>query len=421
MTDELFFTTTPGLKARVKHRYSDFIVEEVLTDGYVCKVQRYDKTFAERGDAPKLVVLPSEGKEHLQIEMEKINQETVAAIAMISRGLNVSRNRIGYAGLKDKRAITCQKISIFSPEPARVERFGVKGIELRNPVWSDKRIELGELKGNNFVITLRDIAEDKETIEKALADFAVQAEHGLPNYFGNQRFGGKRQITHKVGKLLLQDNFKDAVMLYLTDTYPEEKEDVKAARINFAKTLDIKAALKEFPRDDMRSELAMLNELAKRPDDYAGAFKSLPQKIQYLFVHAYQSHLFNKMLTERIRQFGASALLPIDGDIIEEGQPTGLLAGFESTFAPGKVGEIEQKVLEDEGVIFENFRVRRVSELSSKGSRKSFVLKAENFKTVSVGEDEFNPGKRYAKVSFFLSKGNYATTVIRELLKEDVF
>jgi len=119
--------------------------------------------------------------------------------------------------------------------------------------------------------------------------------------------------------------------------------------------------------------------------------------------------------------FGQKALEPIEGDVLENGEPMALLAGFESTFAEGKAGEIERKVLEGESVKLENFKIAKMSELSSKGSRKSIVLKPENFKVVAIGKDEFNEGKSFATISFFLSKGNYATTVLRELMKEDIF
>jgi len=412
-----FVTTTPALKGKVKQRYSDFIVEEVLLDGRVCGVERYDRTVEERDK--KLLQVPEGKKEQLLLDMEKINMDTATAVAQLSRGLNVSKKRIGYAGLKDKRAITCQRISIFDPDPARVEKFGMRGIEIRRPEWSDKRVELGELKGNNFTIVIRNIEAGEEETRKIIEEFAKQAEKGLPNFFGNQRFGGIRQITHRVGKVLLKENYKEAVMLYLTDTYASEKEDLKNARINFAKTLDVKKALKEFPFD-ARQERAMLNHLARNPADFAGAIGVLPKKMRYLFVHSYQSFLFNKMLEERIKQFGQKGLEAIEGDIIEEGVPTGLLAGYESKFAERVAGEIEQKVLESEGTKFEDFKVDGMSELSSQGSRKSYVLKLEDFKLLEISNDEFNEGKLKAKVSFFLSKGNYATTALRELLKEDI-
>lgn len=418
--EEIFFTKTLPLKGRVKQRYSDFIVEEVLEDGCVCKVGRFNKKWEERGEQKAMKIPPRKNEEHLLLDLEKINTDTATALALIARGINVSKKRIGYGGLKDKRAITCQRISIYMPNEGLIEKFGVKGLEIRNPRWSEKRTELGDLKGNQFTITIRDISGEEEEIRKIIEDFSKQAAKGIPNFFGNQRFGGKRMITHKVGKLLLKGNFEEAIMLYLTDTYEEEKEDIKTARINLAKTNDLKKALAEFPFD-ARSERAIINHLVKYPKDFAGAFGTLPKKIRYLFTHAFQSDLYNKILAERMREYKEKALAPIDGDVLVEGMPAILLPGFESAFAAGKAGEIERKVLDVEGVSFEDFKTAKMSELSSKGERKPIALVPADFKVLKVEADEFNEGKKAVTISFFLGKGNYATTVLRELMKEEVF
>ncbi len=418
--EDVFYTTTPALKARVKQRYSDFMVEEVLEDGYVCKIERFNKTFEERGFREPMMIAERKGEEHLLLDMEKINTDTASAIAFVSRGLNVSKKRVGYAGLKDKRAITCQRISLYMPNAALVEKFGIKGVEIRNPVWSNKRIELGELKGNKFTLVLRDISQNEEEVRKILDEFIIQVGKGVPNYFGNQRFGGKRMITHKVGKLMLKGDFEKAIKMYLTETYEEEKEDLKNARINLAKTWDYKKALLEFPFD-ARSERAIINHLIRYPNDYAGSFQTLTKKIRYLFSHAVQSDIFNKILEERIREFGGQALDVIDGDVLVDGVPAIILPGFESAYAGGKAGEIEKRVLEREGVNFSDFKTEKMSELSSKGDRKAIKLIPADFKVEKIGKDEFNEGKLTVTLSFFLTKGNYATTILKELLKEEVF
>lgn len=415
---EGFITTTTPLKGRVKQRYSDFIVEEVTTEG-TCTVQRYNRPMEERNFEKFKIPENLENKENLIFDLEKINIDTSATLALIARGTNTSKTRIGYGGLKDKRAITCQRISINSPNIERVQRFGVRGIEIRNPRWGD-RLELGDLLGNQFTINIRNITQTKEEIESIIADFSKQIETGIPNYFGNQRFGGKRQITHRVGKLLLLQKFQEAVNLYLTETYEEEKTDLKNARINLAKTNDIAKALKEFPRD-ARTELAMLNHLIQIPNDYANAFAALPKKMRYLFTHAYQSFLFNEMITERIKRLGKNALLPQVGDILEEGHPTALLPGYESTYASGIQGEIEKTVFEKEGIGFSNFKVEGLAEISSQGSRKPIVLKPHNFSLIKIENDDQNVGKLVLTVSFYLTKGNYATTVLRELMKEEIY
>jgi tRNA pseudouridine13 synthase len=418
--EEIFLTTTTPIKGRVKQRYADFLVEEITPEGEKCKIERFNKTWQERGITKQMIVPERKNEEYLILDLEKINTDTQAAFALIARGLNLSKTRIGYAGLKDKRAITCQRISLYMPETLRVERFGVKGLEIRNPRWSTSTVDLGDLKGNAFTITIRDISQSEEEIRKIITEFSKQIENGIPNFFGTQRFGGKRQVTHKVGKLLLEGKFEEAITLYLTETYEEEKEDIRQARINFAKTKDVRQALKEFPLD-ARPEKAMLNHLVRYPADYAGAFQTLPRKMQYLFTHALQSHLFNKMLAERIKLYGKNALKPIEGDVLENEAPMMLLAGYESQFANGKAGEIEKKVLEEEGITFESFKTAKISELSSKGMRKEIALFPADFKLEKIEADEFNPEKKAVTISFTLTKGNYATTVLRELMKEEIF
>ncbi len=413
-----FITNCPALKGIVKQRYSDFVVEEVTREG-TCEVKRYNKPMNERNFEKMSVPENTENKEHLILEMEKINTDTATAIALLARGTNSSKKRVGYAGLKDKRGITCQKISLYQPNIPRVENFGVKGIELRNPHWGE-RIELGDLLGNQFTITIRGINESEEEIEKIVQQFVSECELGVPNYYGNQRFGGKRQVTHRVGKLLLQQKFKEAVELYLTETYEEEKVDMKNARINLAKSNDYAKALREFPFE-ARTERAILNHLVKNPNDYANSFSVLPKKMRYLFTHAYQSYLFNKMIGERIKRLGKNALLPQEGDILEEGIPTALLPGYESNFASGIQGEIEKKIMEEEQMNPEQFKVEGIAEISSQGARKIISLKPQNMYLEKTGEDEFNVGKRFATIKFYLTKGNYATTILQELIKEEIF
>ena len=354
------------------------------------------------------------------IELEKINTDTNHATSLLARGLGISKSRIGYGGMKDKRGITAQRISVFEPDISKMERFGVKGLKVKNAMWGE-RLELGDLLGNQFTIILRDISENEEETKKIIEEFIKLSKNGLPNFFGTQRFGGKRNITHRVGKLLMQGKHEEAIILYLTETFEDEKIELKNARMNLAKTKDYSKALREFPRD-ARSELAMLNHLVKKPNDFAGAFGALPKKTRYLFVHAYQSFIFNKILQKRIDKYGMDGIKKIEGDVLnEEGIPLGILPGFESKFAKGEAGEIEKSVVDEEEIDLSFFEVRGLSELSSKGMRKEIAIVPKDFKFIEIFEDEFNEGKKAAKISFFLSKGNYATTILQELVKEAVY
>lgn len=412
---QIFSTTSKGIGGQIKRRYSDFVVEEILANEKICEARRFlgEKPFEEK----EQLAVPEkhEGKEHLHLDLEKINKDQNYAINKIARFVGCSKKRIGYAGLKDKRAVTCQRISVFSPDTERLKIFSEKGIVLRNAEWSRERIEIGSHKGNRFTTTIRDIGlgetEIKQRLEKIFNEIA---EKGIANFFGEQRFGGMREITHIVGRHIVKGEFEKAVMLYLTASFEKEKEEIKQARKNLSETGNFKHAAKEFPKE-CGFERAMIGNLCGKEKDFAGAIRALPKHMRYLFTHALQSFLFNKIIQERIKQ--GIGLQKIEGDILNNGKPAAPLFGYESEFAEGKSGEIEKQILKEEGISLQDFRVKEIPELSSRGARKAIVLFPAEMKIMEIGKDAFFPEKRFAKIRFTLEKGCYATTVLREIMK----
>lgn len=412
----VFSTRAKGIGGQIKRRYTDFVVEEVRPDGRVCEATR----FVEEGTHESVKVKVPERKpgfEHLHLDLEKINRDTNFALRQLSRYLQCSRKRIGYAGMKDKRAVTCQRISLFQPEVERLQSFWSRGMQLGNASWDKERLDLGMLKGNRFTVTVRDIGLGRNELEKRVREcFAEMKDRGIANFFGEQRFGGIRQITHLVGKEFINGDFEKGVMLYLTHTVEGEEEEVGKARKRLAETRDFSEASRLFPVK-FRYERAIIHHLCRYPKDFVGAFGKLPKQLRYLFTHAYQSFLFNKVIEERLGL--GIGLKTVKGDILADGLPTAPLFGFESVLASGRPGEIEKRVLEEAGIGLGQFRVKKMAEISSKGARKSVVLKPENMELVGIQEDEFFPGRLECTVSFELGKGNYATTVLRELMKVD--
>lgn len=410
-----YLTKTSPLGGELKRRIEDFVVEEILEDGTVCEVEQLNK------NPPQKIALsipenPNPMKmDQLHVRMEKFNIETTFAIRTLSRGTGGSVKRIGYAGLKDKRALTCQRISLWRPDVVKLSKFFVKGLALHHAQWSDKRVDLGMLRGNKFTITIRNVEGNEEDVRKKIEDFTRSLVNGVPNYFGEQRFGGYREITHIVGKLLLENKTEEAIMEYLCKESEGEQDDIRAARKHLRETRDFGQALKEFP-DSAHFEIAMLNHLVKMPNDFAGAFQRLPQQTRYLFTHAYQSHVFNLIVGERVRR---GLMYPIEGDVLENGIPTALLPGIRSTVAKGIPGELEQEILTSEKISPAFFANPNMNELASWGARKPILLRVHEFKLASVFPDEFYPDKMAAKVTFWLEKGSYATVALRELLKNE--
>jgi tRNA pseudouridine13 synthase len=408
-----FISNSKGIGGRIKRKISDFKVKEINSKSNKLELKAFTDT--EKIELPKQwPETKPENKDQLILSMEKFNLDTINAIKVVSRFCRVSQKRIGYAGLKDKRAITIQNISIWKPEIENVKKFTSRYIDLREAYWDSERMELGSLKGNAFEITVREIELNEKETTQRIQNCFNEIKEGIPNYFGEQRFGGIRAITHKVGKEFLKGNPKKAVMMYLSESNEKEEPEIQEARKNLKETTNFKKALQEFPKK-YRFEKSILNHLVKHPNDFVNAFRKMPKSFCYLFTHAYQSYLFNEIINERIN--AGHGLNEIEGDKLIDGIPVIPLLGFESKLSSGLAGEIEKKVLEKEEITLNAFKVKEIPELSSRGTEKKMILIPYELKLISVEEDELNPGKTKAIISFWLEKGNYATTVLNELMK----
>jgi tRNA pseudouridine13 synthase len=254
---------------------------------------------------------------------------------------------------------------------------------------------------------------------------------GFPNFFGLQRFGSIRTNTHKIGRLLVHGEYEKAAMTYLYDP----QFDTEDFRINFAEHNDPMIALREFPErlSFERSLLGYLNEHGNLED----AFSVLPRNLSIMFVHAYQSYIFNRILSERIRKLGefnepqvGDVVLKIDdffnsdksyeisvnrmnqkkisdlvnGDSLRVSIP---LFGYDSDRSKGVQGEIEESILEEEDVDPSMFRIQGHADLSSSGERRIVSCKPLGFEV-----------HRPSTLQFSLGKGIYATSLVREFLKQ---
>ena len=389
----------PG--GKIKRRYEDFIVEEVRADGSLCAIYSSDPVAVQEE-----LNIPEKSGTHLYLNLTKTNHDLHFALKKIARFLRMGASRIGYAGIKDKRAITCQRVSIFEPDIARLKQFNSWGIKLSLPEWGNEPVTIGNLKGNKFTVRVRNIQLDEtETRERINASFREMMEKGVANYFGQQRFGGIRNISHLVGLELLRGNIESAVSLYLSHYSEREHEEVGKARL-LAGEKKYAEALEMFPKNYFY-ERNMLAHLLKYPNDFAGAFATIPRKVRYLFTHAYQSYFFNELLDARISS--GIGLKAMGGEPSEDGMPLVMLPGYDSKFSEGKTGEIEKEILEKSGISLESFKMKTLAECSTKGEMRKALFFPENpgLKSVEKGEKGTN-----AVVEFTLPKGCYATQLL---------
>jgi tRNA pseudouridine13 synthase len=418
--DFRYITTTKGLGGRIKQLPKDFIVEEVGLD-YTTSVKYLPDKKIETIDWDS-VFEKKNNNDFLLLDLEKHNVSTPKAISEISRFLRLSKSRISFAGLKDKRSISSQKISLYDPSIERLSKFYFKDIKTYNPVWSSKKIDIGDLKENHFTITIRQITDLKEDEIKTIIEntFNQINQNGLINYFGEQRFGGIREITARVGKQLLLKNYEDAVMLYLTSPSDFESDEVTFARKYILENRDFKKWSSSFP-SKTGFEVPILNHLSNNPTDFLGSFKVLSKSLQYLFLHAYQSFLFNDMINTRIDK--GYKLNSISGDKITDDDVCLQLFGYNSQFSEGEAGEIEKEIFKKEEIHFKDFFNKDYSVLCIKGDYRSIKTFPRNLKLISIEDDDLNqediPGSKKVTLSFTLDKGQYATVLIRELIKKE--
>src|SRR5947209_3134217 len=275
---EGYLTSTPGLGGTLKATAEDFVVEEISSP-------------------PPPAIDGSYTIAALRVR----NWETNRLVRELARGLHISRRRIGFAGTKDKRALTTQLFSFENVSPEAVKALRMKDVEVLDLSRSDRSLEIGDLAGNRFQIVVRDLAlaEDRAIPIAEEAARQIRSFGGFPNFFGLQRFGSVRPITHIVGRHLVRGEIKEAVMAYVANPIPGEDPGAFAAREDLEATGDVGAALRRFPKE-WGFEKAMLNALEARPEDFAGALQQLPLNLTILFVHGYQSYLFNRILSDRM-------------------------------------------------------------------------------------------------------------------------
>ena len=386
----------------IRHRWEDFRVTEIP------------------------LYTPCGSGEHLYLTIEKRNRTTLQARNHLARVFEVSPDDVGFAGFKDKRAVTRQTFSVPVLSDRQVPEVDEHWIEVVNVQRHKNKIRTGHLQGNQFEILIRETRPDCLDDTRRVLELVGQC--GLPNFYGPQRFGMHGDGA-RVGSALLRRQVDEAVHLLLAPRDGVEEEYRQA----FAEG-DIQKALQLLP-PGRSTELSLLKSLRSHPGNMRAAARRIPRPLRKMYYSAYQSELFNWVLIERMTRTSDGFHVPWAGDICQlEGRrsrfhvesdpaavereserarageisPTGPIFGRKMKPPTGLSGEIEAAVLEAEGLRPESW-LSHVRGLDLDGSRRPLRVPVGN------PEAEWVEGEGMW-LKFGLPAGAFATTLLDQIM-----
>lgn len=401
---EVYSTQIAGIGGRIKQTPDQFVVEEMLDNSSLDLVERADEEHAY-----PLYLLQKEGidSRHAVREVE------------LATGL-----RLKIVGLKDAKAITRQYASVIRKQQNAKSKLVTKHCMLDLLGYTRKPITKGKLVANIFAITINDFEDDG--VEKRISELQGCIDNNtIANFYGYQRFGSSRPVTHLVGKEMIKRNFRQAVELLLCYSTEYESKESREIRELCRDSSNFPSILKILPTQ-MDLERMLIIELMKSNDPIK-AIRRLPITIRRLFVQAYQSYIFNRSLSMAIKErlkitspeqkdicfcfepnnFKMMRISRFDNNADALEIPAIPLAGF-AFRDDNRFGSIVKKVMDEEGVSKKDFYIKEMQEVSAEGGFRQVSLLCKEF-SYKLNES--------LQVQFTLSKGCYATVLLRELMK----
>ncbi|NHJ39105.1 MAG: tRNA pseudouridine(13) synthase TruD [Asgard group archaeon] len=399
---QYYATKTDGVKGKIRISPKDFIVEEILPDSRIIKFDDNDFSFGE--NEPGLFT---------EFVLKKRNIESHNALYKITSALGCDLLDINISGTKDKTAYTAQRATIWRINPNELLKLQLKGITIQSPRTTIYKTYLGNLKGNYLTIKTKEIEMTREEIEHKMESIyrEINEIKGIPNFFGHQRFGTKRPISHIIGKHILKGDYEKAIQFYLSYRSLDESDLSNEARNMFEKTSDSEETIKLMPKS-MVFERLILKHLVKYPNDYKGAFLILPKNMQRIFIHAYQSYIWNRTLSKRMelsRDFEKQ-----EYDFIEHDKIVLPLIGYDTKKIDNKLMIFAFDLLEEDNLKQEHFKLKDIPILKFNGVNRRISIDFNDFKYKITKDSKEN---NVVTMEFSLSSGSYATIILREFMK----
>ena len=397
----------PGTGGSIKASPEDFLVEE------------------------RPLYEPSGEGSHVFLWIEKRGITTFEVIHRLAGALGVDARDIGYAGLKDAQAVARQYLSVEHVSPEKALAVAADDFRVLDARRNPTKLRMGHLAGNHFRITVRGAVPD--AVERARAVLERIAAHGMPNFYGPQRFGnGGRNAV--VGKALVRERYNRAIQALFAPSRLEEGSSVAIAR-GRAWTGDYNGSLKLFPASftperniaiGMRKAGFAVRGGAAAKRRLLAVLRQIPKRYIEFYVSALQSELFNEVVKARFDSLGAilagdlawiheKGLVFLVEDAAAEQpraerfeiSPSGPVFGWKMAAPSGIPADVEAAVLAHAHLALRDFRMTVT--VKNKGVRRPLRVPLTEI-SVEPAEDGFTVG-------FALPKGSFATVALREIIK----
>jgi len=379
----VYSTSFSGCGGKIRQSVEDFVVSENLSEKAMSSIKQSDG--------------------YAVYKLKKQNIDTNHALKEIFKKTGI---RLKSLGLKDASAITEQFVcSMNKSKP--IENFTTKKYSLEKVGFVQKPLTKKNMIGNHFEIKITEPSSDPSKFDEF---------NKILNFYGYQRFGSARPVTHLIGKAILQRNFSEAIKFLVSFTSEFDSKENTELRKKLADESNYKRFLSEVPLQ-MDLERIAISEMINHNDPLK-AIRALPLQIRRFFIQAYQSFLFNKTISAAFEN-GEDLFNPQEGDVCFD--KNGILGkyvkGLEQNVSVPIVGYsyykktrfdyYTSKILEDEEINPKDFYLKEIQELSHEGGYRNSSVICSNHTTIDN------------KISFLLSRGSFATIVLREIIKPE--
>jgi tRNA pseudouridine13 synthase len=385
---------------KLKCRPEDFRVEEITA-------------FACTGDS---------GGPFAVYRLVKQSIGTPEAIDTIAQRWALRRDRISFGGMKDRHAATTQTLTIHNGPKRGLKQTN---LDLAYLGQAPRAFVPADISANRFTIVMRDMSA--AAIERATAALNEVAAHGIPNYFDDQRFGSVGESGDFIAQAWCLGDFSRALWLAIADPNdhdrPDDKPRKKTLRDHWGNWAVIKEKIGATYLD------RIIARLIDQPDDYRFAFALIPAHIRDLYLAAYQSFLWNRMLSLLIRDrvpAAQIATVELDHDTLafprslppamkDELQHLMLpLPSARARFDDEPSKALCERVLKDVGIELRQLKTKPPRDVYfSRGNRPAFIF-PQGINS-SDAEDEMHAGRRKLTLAFDLPRGCYATILVKRI------